>query len=288
MHSMSAPPDIAILGPGLLGGSVALAARANQCAGIVHLWARREAAVEQVRSLGIADLASTDLAEVVQGSTLIILATPVGIMPDLVTRLLELDLANGTLITDLGSVKGSVVRSIDPLLQARPDLCFVGSHPMAGKELTGIEHASADLFQGAACVITPGATSTPASTAIVEEFWQALGCRTLRMDADEHDRAVAKVSHLPHLAASLVAASSLGQDPAIGEVAGAGLRDTTRVAAGAPPMWAEILLENREALTPALADLAGRLERARALIDAGDREGLVQLLAEAKDLRDAL
>ncbi len=285
---MSQPPDIAILGPGLLGGSVALSAKAYGCAGSVHIWARREAAVEEVRSLGIADLASTDLARVVAGAQLIILATPVGIMRGLVGQLVELGVAPGTLITDLGSVKGSVVSGIDALLEGNADLSFVGSHPMAGKEQAGIEHATAELFRGAACVITPGASSTTASTEAVETFWQQLGCRTLRMEAGLHDQAVAKVSHLPHLAASLITASALGGDPAVGEVAGAGLRDTTRVASGPPTMWAEILLENRDALAPALEDLARRLGETIGLLEAGDREKLQALLAEAKDLRDAL
>ena len=280
--------NLAILGPGLLGGSVALAARAYNYADSVRIWARRKEAAESVDEMGIADFASEDLGKVIAGADLIVLATPVGAMPDLVSRLLDLKLAEDVVITDLGSVKGCVVESIDPLLAGRDDLRFVGSHPMAGKELTGIEHATADLFQGAACVITPGASSCDRSTARVENFWQQLGCRTLQMEPAEHDSAVAKVSHLPHLAASLVVSAALGEDPSIGGLAGGGLRDTTRVAAGAADMWAEILIENREAIAPALENLSARLDEAKQLIAAADHEKLRAVLKEAKGLRDQL
>lgn len=285
---MAAASTIAILGPGLLGGSVALAAKSFNYAEAVHVWARREAAVAEIRSRGIADLASTDLAEVIAGAKLIVLATPVGIMPDLVARLLEISPAPGTLMTDLGSVKGGVVSSIDALLDGQDDLHFVGSHPMAGKEQAGIEHATAELFRGAACVITPGASSTPSAIEVIENFWRQLGCRTTQMRPEQHDQAVARISHLPHLAASLIATTALAADPSAGAVAGAGLRDTTRVASGSPEMWAEILLENRAAVAPALRDLADQVSQALALLESGEREQLQSLLQRSKDLRDAL
>jgi prephenate dehydrogenase len=285
---MATSPTIAILGPGLLGGSVALAAVAFKCAERIHLWARREAAVEQIRALGIADLASTDLAEVVAGAQIIVLATPVGVMPELTKQLLALPLAPGTLITDLASVKGGVVRAIDALLAGHNGLCFVGSHPMAGKEHAGIEHATADLFQGAACVITPGATTTAAALQTVEEFWRSLGCVTTQMRPEQHDAAVARISHLPHLAASLVTTTALGNDASIGSIAGSGMRDTTRVASGSPVMWAEILLENRAAIIPALRGLSDNISTSLALLEDGDQGKLEAFLQDAKDLRDGL
>ena len=285
---MAANLTIAILGPGLLGGSVALASKAYVAADRVHLWARREAAVAQIQALGIADLASTDLAEVVAAAKLIVLATPVGAMPGLVEQLLELPLAPAAINTDLGSVKGGVVTAIDALLTDQAGLSYVGSHPMAGKELAGLEHATADLFQGAACVITPGASSTPESFQTVEKFWTTLGCVTAKMRPEQHDEAVARISHLPHLAASLVAATALGDDPSTGSIAGAGMRDTTRVASGPPAMWAEILLENRKALLPALRGLAEQIATALDLLEQGDAANLQAMLQHAKDLRDRL
>ncbi|MGI9240049.1 MAG: prephenate dehydrogenase [Verrucomicrobiales bacterium] len=286
---MASVDTISILGPGLLGGSVALAAKARGCAEKIHIWARREPAVDQIRELGIADLASTDLAEVVADSQLIILATPVGVMPTLVSKLLELPLSRATIVTDLGSVKRNVVDSIDQLLlSAGSGLRFVGSHPMAGKEQAGIEHATADLFQGAACVLTPGRSSDASSVEQVREFWRALGCNTSEMHAAEHDEAVARISHLPHLAASLITATALEDSPSFGSVAGAGMRDTTRVASGSPEMWAEILLENRSAIAPALSLLRQKVDEALELLEADDHEALRRLLQQAKDLRDQL
>jgi prephenate dehydrogenase len=217
-----------------------------------------------------------------------VLATPVGIMADLVRRLLDIPLAPGTLMTDLGSVKGSVVSAIDALLAKRDDLHFVGSHPMAGKERAGIEHACTDLFQGAACVITPGASSNPTAIGAVEKFWQQLGCRTTHMQPAQHDEAVARVSHLPHLAASLIARNALGGDPSAGAIAGAGLRDTTRVASGSPEMWAEILLENRTAIAPALRELVEQASEALALLESAEHGPLESLLRRSKQLRDGL
>lgn len=285
---MAANPTIAILGPGLLGGSVALASKAYAAADRVHLWARREAAVAQIQALGIADLASTDLAEVVADAKLIVLATPVGAMPGLVAQLLKFPLAPETVITDLGSVKGGVVTAIDALLSDQAGLSYVGSHPMAGKELAGLEHAAAGLFLGAACVITPGASTTPESLQTVDEFWTTLGCVTATMRPEQHDEAVARISHLPHLAASLVAAAALGDDPSIGPIAGAGMRDTTRVASGPPAMWAEILLENRKAILPALRGLGEQVATALKLLEEGDPAKLQAMLQHAKDLRDML
>lgn len=286
---MASAQTISILGPGLLGGSVALAAKACGYAEEVHIWARRQSAVDHIHRLGIADLASTNLAEVVADSQLIILATPVGVMPALVQGLAKLSLAPETTITDLGSVKRSVVTAIDKILRAdKSRLCFVGSHPMAGKEQAGIEHATADLFREAACVITPGDSSSEESVCMVDEFWRALGCFTIQMRPDEHDEAVARISHLPHLTASLLTTTALENSPSIGSVAGSGMRDTTRVASGSPEMWAEILLENRSAIEPALRELRDRIDSALALMEAGDEPRLRDLLQVAKDLRDSL
>jgi prephenate dehydrogenase len=279
---------IAILGPGLLGGSVALATKASRPSSQVHIWARRESAVEQIEQFGIADLASTDLGEVTAAAELIVLATPVGIMPNLVARLLELPGLGETIITDLGSVKGVVVAAIDALLADHEGVSFVGSHPMAGKEHAGIEHARAELFQSAACVITPGVSSTPEAVQIVENFWGQLGCRTTQMRPQQHDEAVARISHLPHIAASLITSAALDGDPSIGAIAGAGLRDTTRVASGSPQMWTEILLENRAALSPALTELRDKVDAALGLLESGDASRLEALLQGAKELRDGL
>jgi len=244
--------------------------------------------VEDILSREIAEFASTDLAAVLEGAELIILATPIGAMAGLVSEIAKLPRNRDLIVTDVGSVKGSVVAALDPILAGHEHVHFVGSHPMAGKELTGIEHACVDLFRDAACVITPGESSTPEAVESVSRFWRQLGCRTLEMRPEEHDAAVARVSHLPHVAASLVAAAALQADPSAGEIAGGGLRDTTRIASGSPEMWAEILLENRTAVAPALRDLSERMRELLEVLDSGDAQKLAAILEHAKDLRDEL
>jgi len=277
---------LAVIGPGLLGASVALAARRADPALRVSLWARREAAVEEIRALGIADLATTDLAEAGAGADLVVLATPVGAMSGIVGRLLDGGMEDGVILTDVGSVKGNLVRDIDALLEERRGVSFVGSHPMAGSERTGMAHARADLFENALCVLTPGKRSAAAELERVRGFWTALGARTCVMGADAHDRAVAAISHLPHLVASALAATSLGDDPSVAALAANGFRDTTRVAGGNPEMWAEIAMENREALREPLARMVERLREMLAFLDNMEHEKLRRFLGEAKELRD--
>lgn len=280
---------IAIIGPGLLGGSVAMAVREHLAGGTVSLWARRQAAVEDLRQRNIADLASSDLSEVTRGANLIILATPVGAMADLLAQILESGaLADNAVITDVGSVKEAVVNQMDAQLAEQPNIQFVGSHPMAGSEQTGVEFARSDLFQNAACIITAGKTSRDDSPQRISEFWRDLGCRVMEMDAAAHDSAVAKISHLPHLIASALVNSALSDDPSVASLSAGGFRDTTRVASGSPAMWAEIALENRAALREPLERMAGEIRDLLAFLDGLKHEELLHFLERAKKLRDAL
>ena len=281
-------PHLAILGPGLLGGSLALAAKADGAANRVSLWGRRQDAIDHIRLHHLADTASTDLAEATAGATLIVLATPVEIMPALAEQLARLPLAPGTLITDVGSVKGSVVRQLEPLFNGT-NATFLGSHPMAGSEKTGLEAARADLFrsQNAACILTPTDASTAADVQRLTTFWQTIGCRTSWMSAAVHDELVARISHLPHLIAASAARVCL-KDPSEGRFGGGGLRDTTRVAAGNPAMWAEIVTENREALIGPLRETIADLREILASLESGDQEHARQWLATAKQRRDPL
>lgn len=280
---------LAIIGPGLLGGSVALAARSRGIAGEVALWARRPEAVEELRSRGVAEVVSTDLSEVVDGAELVVLATPVGAVAGLLEEILP-RLAEGARVTDLCSVKAAVVAVGDAAVAAcgRGDIAFVGAHPMAGSDRTGFEHAREDLFVGAPCAITPGASSDPAATAMVAEFWKALGCVTLEITATEHDGRVARVSHLPHIAASALVLASIGAQPEAADLAGPGFRDTTRVAAGAAGMWAEILGENRVEVASALEGYIEELGEVLANLRGMDNGELHRFLDEARTRRSAL
>lgn len=277
---------IAVVGPGLLGGSVALAAREFLPETPVSVWARREQAVRQLLDRGFE--ASGELREVCQDADLVILATPIGVMGDLARSIgSEAKLAANAIVTDVGSVKSCVVDEQEPIcceFGAR----FVGSHPMAGSEKTGLEHATADLFVEARCVITPSEKTDPDAAKIVDEFWSALGARTRRLDPAAHDRAVARISHLPHAAAAAVVRAALDSDGSALDLSGGGFRDSTRIAAGAPGMWAEILLENEIEVAAALRDLRASLDSLLEILEQRDRGTLTEFLSLAKTQRDRL
>ena len=283
-------PHLAILGPGLLGGSLALAAKADGAATHVSLWGRRQEAIDSILHHHLADSASTDLAEATAGATLIVLATPVEIMPALAAQLARLPLAPGTLITDVGSVKGSVVRQLEPLFNGT-NATFLGSHPMAGSEKTGLEAARADLFrsQNAACILTPTDNSSSADLQRLTTFWQTIGCRVLPpMSPDRHDHEVARVSHLPHVMAAVTTLAALATDPTSLRCSGNGFRDTTRIAAGDPGLWTGILTQNHSQILAAVHDAHDRLGELLEILKSLDEEKLRDFLSQAKTLRDQL
>jgi len=283
----SSETRLAVLGPGLLGASLALAAKVRWPEMEVALWARRPEAVRQVLEHRVAAQASTDLAEVVAGASLIVLATPVDTLGALAAQLAELPLAEGTVITDVGSVKGLVVAELEPMFSAGA-ASFIGSHPMAGSEKAGMAAARADLFHGATCVLTPTECSLPAALARVRAFWTGLGCRLVEFSPAEHDRLVARISHLPHLMAAVTTLAALSADRAPLDCAGNGFRDTTRVAAGDPDLWTGIIRQNHSEILTAVRDAAAQTAELLAILEALDEEKLRRFLSEAKRLRDLL
>lgn len=283
---MSPFSHIAVLGPGVLGGSLALALpEVLPANGSVRLWGRREEAVAEAKERGVVH-ASKDLAEVVRGADLLILAVPVGVMPDLLEQAVAAGLPKDCLITDVGSVKGAPHSQLEPVA-AKYGFRFLGSHPMAGSEQTGMAAAKANLFKGAACLLTSSEGTPGQEEEKLEKFWQILGCATSWTTPEKHDQIVARISHFPRIAAASVAKVAL-QEPDMGRFVGNGLRDTTRVAGGSPDMWREILLENREAVIPPVREMIDSLREMLAMLEANDEEKLRAWLAEAKDLRDTL
>lgn len=280
---MSNERSIAIFGPGLLGGSLALAVRAVMPQCEIRIWGRREEAMTIIRERGLADFTSTDARLVAAGASLVVLATPVTVMES-VSRLIIDRLAPDAVVTDVGSVKQSVVGALEPLFElARRS--FVGSHPMAGSDKAGIEAARVDLFKGAACIVTPTAQTSLVDVDRVKCFWEALGCRLLTMSPDEHDRKIARISHLPHAVAAAVVLAGLGKDPSAAHCSGNGFRDSTRVAGGDPDLWTGILLENRSEVVTALEDVVAQTKELLAIISRQDNEALRRFLAEAQKLR---
>ena len=278
-------PTITILGGGLLGGSLALALAALENPPLVRLWARKEETVEAARKLGIENV-TADLAEAVKDSSLLVLAVPVGSMGPLLTKALDAGLPDGCLVTDVGSVKRVPHRQISPLLKGG-DIRFIGSHPMAGSERNGLSAVTATLFKNAACLLTNDDRAPAEQAQALERFWKDIGCRTSWMSASIHDELVARISHLPHIMAASAARVCL-KDPSEGKFGGGGLRDTTRVAAGNPEMWAEIVIENREALCGLLHETIADLREILASLETGNQEQARHWLVTAKERRDPL
>lgn len=279
---------IAILGPGLLGGSVALALR-NDAGLEVRLWARRTEAVAQARAMEVAHLATSSLTEAVEGADTVLLCVPVGAMEELVRQMLP-DLAPDALVTDVGSVKETVCRALTPLLRGHAH--FVGSHPMAGSEKAGIEAARPDLFNGAVCILTPEpGLTTPVAIERATALWERLGCRIRSLAPVVHDQICALISHLPHLSAAALVNTVGEVCPDAFAFCGTGFRDSTRIASGLPAMWTEILLSNRKAVGESLRRFISVLEQAADQLERGDTgaaHGVYHFLETAKTRRDSL
>ncbi len=270
---------IAIIGVGLIGGSVALAARRWGAADRVIGYGRNQDRLAAAQKAGVIDGAVTSLAEL-DSADLVIVCTPVDrIAGDVLQVLSEVNRPE-QIITDVGSVKHQILQEIE---LSSPGANFVGSHPLAGSHHTGFEHASPDLFQGRRCVLTPTTDrlNDPA-TLRVREFWERIGMQVNVMPSDLHDQILASTSHLPHLAASVVAGIV---SPEHLEFAATGYRDTTRVAAGDPELWAAIMTMNAPAMVEGIDQMISLFSRYRDLIAAGRQRDLVPLLEEARGRR---
>lgn len=281
---------VAILGGGLLGGSLALALEERFGEVSTSLWSRRPENVAAAKERGISG-ATGSIGEAVESSDLVILSTPVGAMASVLLAAQAAGLPPQALITDVGSVKASVHEVLRPIL-ARTNSKFIGSHPMAGSEKTGVEAAMADLFSGAACLLTDDEKVGEPWYGHLKNFWEALGCTVYPSDeefewltAEGHDQSVARISHFPHMMASVTAMVAF-EDPVESAFGGGGLRDTTRVAGGNPEMWAEIAIENREALIRVLESGAKELSEMLDKLRRGDQEALRLWLAKARDRRE--
>lgn len=274
---------MAVLGPGLIGGSVLRAVRQRDPGIPLAAWARRPEAVAELLDSGAADAASTSIPEAIAGADAIVLAMPIDHMA---AAIRQIDSLEGVHVTDVGSVKGSVVREIGSIVRERGG-CFLGSHPMAGSEKKGLSHADPDLFEGAAVILTPE-PGDESEVAPWTAFWERLGGIVSVMSPDRHDGIVAGISHLPHLLAAALVRSVLGPEPGAVGLSGGGFRDTTRVAGGPEDMWAGILTDNAAAVSAQLEALLTELGAWKDALDHHDSEALRAYLAEARRLRETL
>jgi prephenate dehydrogenase len=278
---------VTLVGVGLLGGSLGLTLKQRQLAARVTGHVRRPASVAQCQQLGVVDEATTNLAAAVKDADLVVFCTPLSQMRDL-ARQAAPHLKRGALVTDVGSVKGSVVAELDPLI-APTGAHFVGSHPMAGSEQAGPAAARADLFENAVCVVTPTAATKPDALKRIATFWTDLGARVLRLTPELHDDFVARSSHLPHVVAAELANYVLS--PAHPKeqslLCATGFRDTTRIASGSPEMWRDIALANRQKLARVLGVFIEDLQELQLALERADAKAVEEFFEVAKQRRDA-
>jgi len=278
----------AILGLGLLGGSLAKAGKKLGLIGAVAGCGRTEKRLEFALANGIADTIHKDPAEAVRGAGLVVVCTPVGTAPAMLEAIAP-HLEKGALVTDVGSTKRKIVERAEAVLPE--SVYFVGGHPMAGSENSGVEAATDTLFENAICALTSSSGTNMMALNRLEKFWTALKAKVLVVSPAEHDLLVAASSHLPHMVAvaltRCVAGVSENYEKVIPLLAG-GFRDTTRIASGSPEMWRDICLENRESIAAVLEDFIRTASETAELIKRGDSAELAAHLSRAKTFRDEL
>ncbi len=277
---------IAILGVGLIGGSLAMVCKQKGLAKLIVGYGRRPENLKKAVKLGVIDRFFQDLRETVQGADLIVMATPVGQFEAL-AREMAPALSKEAIVTDVGSVKGSLVTRLERLLPNGSR--FVGAHPIAGKEKTGVEVASATLFVGTQCILTPTERTNPSALESVKALWEATGSKLVLMDPVQHDQILAAVSHLPHLVAYALVNTVLEtkvQGQEVLPFSAGGFRDFTRIAASSPEMWRDICLLNRDPLLGMIEAYEKTLARLKQLIRQGDGKGLEAEFERAKEARE--
>ena len=273
---------VAIVGVGLIGGSIGLALRQRKLAKNVVGIGRRQASLRMARRVGAISHTTIDLTKGVAEAELVIVCTPVGRIVEHVRQAAQHG-RERMLLTDVGSVKQAIVDALDGDLAH--GCRFLGSHPLAGSEKTGSAHASADLFDGRLAILTPTKNTRAEDFDLLEQFWHSLGSVVVQMTPDEHDQVLAASSHLPHVAA---AALTLALPEKYFRFSGTGLLDTTRVAGSDPELWRQILTLNRCNVLTALEQYGAQLAALHAALRDNDQDEITRFLTLAKKNRDAL
>ncbi len=277
--------QMAIIGVGLIGGSLGLVARRKRLVRSVIGYGKRRGELQRAIAAGAIDRYFLSIQKTVSDADLVVLATPVG-MFEKICRSMAPYLKEGTIVTDVGSVKGGWVEKIETLLP--PHVAFVGGHPIAGREKSGIESSAIELFEGHRCILTPTARTSRPALKKMRAFWEAVGATIYEMDPVEHDRVMAAVSHLPHAAAYALMETlchpDIAHDNPVRFSAG-GLRDFTRIAASSPEMWRDIFLANGGNMIKVINRYIQTLEAMKKKIAAQDGAGLTTLFSRANVIR---
>ena len=277
---------IAVIGVGLLGASLAKACKDRGLVDKVIGYGRNRKNLEKAKELNIIDHCPADLSEAVSDADLIVLCTPVSTILPLIQNLIQ-QVKPGALITDVGSVKDSVVHGADKVVPE--GIFFVGSHPIAGGENSGLEASTANLYQDAKCIVTP--TDKPDTTALekINALWHAVGMNVISLTTDEHDFIFGAVSHLPHIVAyalmNTLGALKTPENRNVTAFSGAGLKDITRIASSDPVMWRDICLSNRNHSLDLIDRFQNKLEKIRNTIEKGDGQELKKEFISANKYR---
>ncbi len=271
---------ITIVGVGLIGGSIALALKSRGFTGTIIGLGRNQQRLDSAKAAGLIDVATTDEQQAFENASLGIFCTPVEYIVNQVQSAAKF-CPTGALLTDAGSTKQVICEALDGDLPNSVE--FIGSHPLAGSEQQGFEHATENLYQDRVCVLTP---STPSdNVARLRTFWEFIGMQVVELPADEHDHILARTSHLPHVVASALASVL---DESDHQFAATGFRDTTRIAGGDPSLWISILLTNSTAICSGIDQMEAQLREFRTALTKGDAESLKKLLQTAKTKREQL
>ncbi|MBN8758244.1 MULTISPECIES: prephenate dehydrogenase [Variovorax] len=279
--------QLGLIGCGLMGGSFALALKRAKLVKRVVGYSKSPSTTERARQLGVIDVAAPSALLAVSGADIVLLAVPVA-ASEATFKAIRHGIASETLVMDVGSTKGDVIEAARNGLQ-RQFANFVPAHPIAGKELSGIEHAEASLFNGRQVVLTPVKTTLRSNVQRASQVWSGIGAHVVTMTHEEHDAAFAAVSHLPHLLAFAYtnAIASQPQGDRFLSLAGPGFRDFSRIAASDPVMWRDVLLANRQQVLEQSQAFRKALEDLETLMTAGDLQGLEQAIAAASKTRAA-
>ncbi|HEU4457650.1 MAG TPA: prephenate dehydrogenase/arogenate dehydrogenase family protein [Methylibium sp.] len=277
--------QLGVIGCGLMGGSFALALKRAGLVRQVVGYSKSPSTTEKAKRLGVIDIAAESALLAVSGSDLVLIAVPVAAI-DATLKAIRHLVESGVLIMDVGSTKRDVVDTARRVLKDRVD-CFVPAHPIAGKEVSGIDHADGQLYGGRQVILTPIAQTRPELVQKATDLWSAIGSQVLKMSPENHDAAFAAVSHLPHLLA-FAYFSSVAKQPAGREflsLAGPGFRDFTRIAASDPEMWRDVLMANREEILKQSLRFRHTLDALEHVIKQGNGDALEDLIRSASEMR---
>ncbi|QHI70636.1 prephenate dehydrogenase [Tichowtungia aerotolerans] len=274
---------LSIIGLGLMGSSLGLALKKRGVSVCIQGYARRRETCEEALELGAVDAAYTDPAEAVSGADLVVICVPIWTIAELAKAIVPA-LEPGAVVTDVGSTKTDLISVMEACF-ANSGACFIGSHPIAGSEKTGVMAGSPDLYEGRLAVVCPTDKTPAAAKDKVSNLWKCVGSEVVEMSAEQHDATLASTSHLPHMVAAALA-RSVGVEKA--DFCGTGFKDTSRVASGSADMWVDIIDTNRAALEAELDHFHEELQGLIAILRKGDSNDIRQWLEDAAGQRDRI